>query len=264
MLSFNSLGNLGRLGNQMFQYASLKGIAINRGYEFCIPPKEVFGTRDGMVSKDLNIYDLFDLESKNKTSLIRNQPFPERTFTFDEDLFNNCPDNVDLFGYYQTEKYFKHIEQEIKQDFSFDKELLEDCKLFISPYGSSISLHIRRGDYLTNPNHPVQSLEYYQQALKILPDNLPVFVFSDDCSWCFQQQVFQDERFMIAQNSALDVDLCLMTLCDYHVIANSSLSWWGAWLANSKKVIAPKNWFGGQLAIQKPVTDLVFGNWEWI
>ena len=65
MLSFNHLGNLGRLANQMFQYASLKGIARNRGFDFCIPPKNVFGQQDPMVRLDLNLYDVFDIENKN-------------------------------------------------------------------------------------------------------------------------------------------------------------------------------------------------------
>ena len=72
MLSLNHIGNLGRLANQMFQYASLKGIARNRGYDFCIPPREVFGQKDKMVqSTDLNIYDVFDLESKNNVGLTK-------------------------------------------------------------------------------------------------------------------------------------------------------------------------------------------------
>ena len=111
MISFNNLGNLGRLANQMFQYASLKGIARNRGYEFSIPPKTVFGTRDPMVNKDvMNIYNVFKLDTKNKVGLIPNKILSERMHTFDDELFLNCPDNIDLFGYYQTPKYFEHIE----------------------------------------------------------------------------------------------------------------------------------------------------------
>jgi hypothetical protein len=264
MLSFNHLGNLGRLANQMFQYASLKGIASHRGYEFCIPPKEVFGSRDPMVNKDLNLYDVFDLHNRNDVRLTQNRVVQERTHTFDEELFNNCPDNSDLFGYYQTEKYFKHIEDEIRSDFSFNLELYENCKEFISSLNSeTISLHIRRGDYVTNPNHPVQPLEYYQKALELLPNNLPVLIFSDDCKWCSSQELFDDDRFMISENSSVDADLCMMSMCDYHIIANSSFSWWGAWLGNSQKTIAPKNWFG-ESCIDKDVKDTEFGNWVWL
>ena len=263
MLSFNHLGNLGRLANQMFQYASLKGIAIHRGYEFCIPPKEIFGQKDPMVNKDLNLYDVFGLQNRNAIGLTQNQIIQERIFSFDEKLFNGCLDNIDLLGYFQTEKYFKHIEDEIRSDFSFNLELYDKCSEFISSLSSeAISLHIRRGDYITNPNHPIQPIDYYERALKILPDDIPVLVFSDDFEWCNQQLIFNDDRFMIAQESSVDADLCMMSMCDYHVIANSSLSWWGAWLADSQKIIAPKNWFGGQ-CIDKDVKDMKFGNWSW-
>lgn len=264
MLSFNHIGNLGRLANQMFQYASLKGIATHRGYEFCIPPKEVFGQKDSMVKKDLNLYDIFDIEKNNTISLAKNPILQERMHTFDEELFTNCPDNIDLFGYYQTEKYFKHIEDDIRKDFSFSEELTSNCGEFIKALNSEvISLHIRRGDYVTNENHPVQPLEYYENGLKMLPDNLPVLVFSDDFDWCNQQELFNSDRFSISQQSSVDADLCMMTFCDYHIIANSSLSWWGAWLAKSKKTIAPIKWFDGG-CIEKKTDDMVFDNFYFI
>jgi hypothetical protein len=264
MLSFNSLGNLGRLANQMFQYASLKGIATHCGYEFCIPPKEVFGQKDPNVNKDLNLYDVFNLQNRNEIGFTQNQVVQEKTHTFDEELFNTCPDNVDLFGYFQTEKYFKHIEKEIRSDFSFDSELYENCNDLISSLNSEvISLHIRRGDYVTNPNHPVQTLEYYKKALEQLPSDLPVLIFSDDSKWCSSQEEFSDDRFMISENSSVDADLCMMSMCNYHIIANSSFSWWGAWLSSNQKIIAPKKWFGGQ-CIDKDVKDMQFGNWSWL
>ena len=120
MISFNNLGNLGRLANQMFQYASLKGIARNRGYDFCIPPSQLFGQRDPLVKKDtLNIYDVFGVHKNNTIQTLANPVLQERTHEFDEELFRSCPDNVDLFGYYQSPKYFDHIKDEIKSDFTF-------------------------------------------------------------------------------------------------------------------------------------------------
>jgi len=266
MISFNNIGNLGRLANQMFQYASLKGIAKNCGYEFYIPPRNGVGKRDPMVqNSDLIIYDVFDLESKNNLGLLPNQVLMERVHTFDQELFVNCPDNIDLFGYYQSEKYFKHIEVEIRNEFTFKNELIELCSEFIKEnfvYKDVISLHIRRGDYVSNPNHPVQDIEYYRRALNKLPD-LPVIVFSDDPDWCNQQEFFSLERFAISEGNTTDTDMCLMSLCQYHIIANSSFSWWGAWLAKSNQVIAPKKWFGGD-CVNKSVDDMVFGNFEFL
>jgi len=266
MLSFNNIGNLGRLANQMFQYASLKGIACHRGYQFIIPPREVFGTNDGNVqNSDVILYDVFKLEENNDIKISNNQILAERQHHFDEKLFNQCPDNVDLFGYYQTEKYFKHIEDEIRKDFSFNSELLDSCKSFIDQITDSeiISLHVRRGDYVVNPNHPIQTVEFYKKALEKLPEDIPVIVFSDDFNWCSKQEVFSTDRFMISENNSTDADLCLMSLCDYHIIANSSFSWWGAWLAKSKQVYAPKNWFGGD-CLNKSTVDVPFENFEFL
>ena len=199
MLSINRLGNLGRLANQMFQYASIKGISSNRGYSFSIPPKDAFGAQDELVSQsDVTIYDVFEKVGNNIIGFQKNQTLWERMHHFDEELFVNCPDNVDLVGYFQTEKYFKHIEDEIREDFTFSKEITEMCKELYNKVvdGESISLHIRRGDYTVNPNHPTQTVEYYDKALSNFDSKIPVFVFSDDPSWCHEQKLFSDDRFI--------------------------------------------------------------------
>lgn len=264
MISFNQLGNLGRLGNQMFQYASLRGIAANRGFDFCIPLEHIFGENDHNVkNSDTNIYTVFDLSKCNKINKpILYQRVQESGFHFDEDIFNNCPDDVDLYGYFQSEKYFKHIENEIRNDFAFYSDVIESCEELIDgEVGSDevISLHVRRSDYLNLQSfHPVSSIEYYTEALKKFPE-VPVFIFSDDPDWCINQKLFDGDRFLISKNTS-DFDLCLMSKCSHHIIANSSFSWWGAWLANSKHVIAPKVWFGPELLHN--TKDLYLNNWE--
>lgn len=260
-ISFNNLGNLGHLGNQMFQYAALKGIAAKHEYEYFIAPKENFGTKYNLLS---SIYDVFNIEKCAKIQLTDYPSVSEKSFNFDKDLFENCPNNVDLFGYYQSEKYFKHIESEIKVDFTFKETLLLDANRFLHEfyYGTDvISLHVRRGDYLNHPNHhPVCDIEYYEKSLNYFPKNIPVIVFTDDLNWCDQQDLFDDERFIISENNDVGFDLCLMTLCNYHVIANSSLSWWGAWLSKSKKVVAPKKWFGDAYSGWK-IEDRILKEW---
>ena len=264
MISFNNLGNLGRLANQMFQYASLKGIAINNGHDFCIPPKNIFGRQDiNVYNSEYNLYNVFDIESNNKIYLTSNEVLQEKYFHFDSDLFSNCPNNIDLFGYFQSEKYFKHIEDEIRKDFTFKEVILFDCKSFYKENFINtevISLHVRRGDYLTNSNHPVQKIEYYQEALSYFDENIPVIVFSDDHKWCEMQELFSGDRFFISQGEDAIIDLCIMSMCDYHIIANSSYSWWGSWLAKSKKTISPKKWFGGS-CINYITEDLYCSDW---
>ena len=101
MIGYNTLGTNGRLGNQMFQYASLRGIADKHGYDFCIPPE------DHPTYADYALFLAFKMEVI-KTGLISGSTLSESGYEFDDNLFNTCPDNVNLDGYYQTEKYFKH------------------------------------------------------------------------------------------------------------------------------------------------------------
>ena len=265
MLTFNNLGNLGRLANQMFQYASLKGIARKHGYDYAIPPVDLFGQNDPLVRGDkLNIYDVFNIDKKNTINVVRNPMLQERMHEFDKELFDSCPDNVDLFGYYQSPKYFEHIKDEIKSDFKFSDEVESICSEMIDSICDDkiISVHIRRTDYTVNPNHPLQPITYYEQALKKFRKSDKILVFSDDPAWCKEQELFADDSIMISEGNDADIDLCLMSKCNYHIIANSSFSWWGAWLADSEKIIAPTNWFADSCA-HKSVRDLVFGDWTW-
>ena len=267
MISFNNIGNLGRLANQMFQYASLKGIARNRGYEFTIPPEQVFGQHDPLVKESaLNIYNVFENVGNNNIQVVRNPVLQERMHEFDRQLFDSCPDNVDLFGYYQSPKYFDHIKDEIKNDFKFSNEVESICNEMYESINDGkkiISLHIRRTDYIVNNNHPLQPIEYYQNALTFFDKTDRLIVFSDDPQWCNEQEIFADDNILISEGNDSDVDLCLMTKCDYHIIANSSFSWWGAWLGNSEKIIAPSNWFADSCA-DKSVKDMEFGDWTWV
>lgn len=263
MISFNQLGNLGRLGNQMFQYASLRGIAANKGFDFCIPPKETFGVSDLNVKEsDSNIHNTFDLKKYNQ-NLSNYKIIQESGYHFNEHLFNSCEDNVDLFGYFQSEKYFKDIETEIRNDFCFSNQLVKDCSEFLEELDSNrevISLHIRRGDYLNlQPFHPTPPIEYYAEALKQFP-KVSVLIFSDDSDWCMNQELFDDDRYLISSSNTSDFDMCLMSMCKYHIIANSSFSWWGAWLSKSQNVIAPKTWFGPSL-LQHNTSDLYCPGW---
>ena len=247
-IGFNALGRMGRLCNQMFQYAALKGIARNTGVDCCIPhyTQAVDDGIGNMLRTEL--FDSFDLDVTVK--LLDNGHAPvvnERHFHFDEELFKMCPDHVDLRGYFQTEKYFKHIEKEIRSDFTFKDEILNPCKEMIESVENPIALHVRRGDYIKNAeNHFNLPRAYYDAALSKFDDDRNVIVFSDDPLWCHDEGIFVDDRFIISENEDNRVDLCLMSLCDDFIIANSSYSWWGAWLSTNKDktVIAPAQWFG--------------------
>ena len=276
MIGFDHIGTMGRLGNQMFQYAALKGIAAHRGYEYTIPPEN-----PRIQIDNYGLIEAFELSDNKKIGWLNTQYdiIAEKYFHFDEDLFNTFPDGSGLYGFFQSEKYFKHIEDEIREDFTFKKEWLEPCEGFRKDLGDEvIFLHVRRGDpnladkrgfkwayTQCSSQHPPQPLEYYEKALKEFDDDMPVVVFSDSIDWVKEQDLFKPDRFMISEQTdkfsdgALVpyIDLCLMTLCDHAIIANSSMSWLGAWLIQNeyKKVVAPKMWFGPAYA-DKDTKDL--------
>ena len=263
MIGFNHLGRLGRCGNQMFQYAALRGIAAKNNTNFCFPyyNDEVNDGLGNMLKTEL--FDCFKMESVselNIQSIDSQRPLvPEETFTFNEKLFE-CPDWVSLWGFFQSERYFKNVEEIIRKDFIFKDEILNPCKEMMDGVledGKVIGLHIRRKDYLTNPNHHFVGLDYYKKALSMFDNSTNVLVFSDDPAWCHGESMFADDRFMISDNDSGYVDMCLMSMCTDFIIGNSSFSWWAAWLGNKGKVIAPKNWFPDQ----KDTSDLYCDGW---
>ena len=249
-VAFNHLGKLGQLGNQMFQYAAAKGVASKLDVPFMIPNhRQVFD--DGIGNRyTILLFDAFKLTSASLLGTLRTENYvQENGFTFNKDLFKiDKTENCSLYGFFQTEKYFKHIEKQIRKDFTFKDEIKDECDDLIKQFTNPIALHIRRGDFIwNNKNHPPLGLDYYESALKLFDSDREVIIFSDDTEWCKEQELFANDRFAVAEGGDQFYDLCLMSMCDDFIIANSTFSWWGAWLANRGKVVAPKNWFGETL-----------------
>lgn len=279
MIGYNRLGSNGRLGNQMFQYAGFRYISEKHGYDWVIPPPS------SKYEANYGLFDCFKMSSVKEENFgfVPNnfQTFKSATFTFNQQFVDRCPDNCNLEDYFQSEKYFKPIEDLIRSDFEFKDDYLNPCKEFIDQFeGKVIFLHVRRGDYLNLQDyHPPCGLDYYSKALEEFPEDYPVLVFSDDIDWCSQQEIFSDERFYLSENneryshlhkdadgqmrSSLIpyTDLCLMSLCSDAIIANSSFSWWGAWLIKNKnkKIVAPNNWFGPSANIDS--SDIIPDDW---
>jgi len=184
----------------------------------------------------------------------------------------NLPDVCYLSGYWQSERYFADCIQQIRKDFQFkcppnskNKEII-DRILSVN----AVSLHVRRGDYISNPSslstHPVCSLDYYTEAVHYVinrVNNPRFFVFSDDIAWAKMNLEIKFPVEYIDFNHGKDSynDMRLMTLCKHHIIANSSFSWWGAWLneSSNKIVVAPRKWF--QPASGLNDVDLVPNSW---
>jgi hypothetical protein len=262
MIGFDYLGKLGQLGNQMFQYAATKGIAAHRGYDMCIPDHdEIFNDGIGNLLK-IELDNPFNITC-HRTQL-GTRIIQEKGFEFNEELFHMCPDNVSLWGFFQTEKYFKHIEDDIRRDFKFNSTIQGECEPIVDEVfdQSPIALHIRRGDFLiNNANHNNLSLEWYEKALSKFDPDREVVLFTDDPFWACSQELFKPDRFLLSEGNSSYHDLYLMTQCSDFIIANSTFSWWGAWLANCGRVIAPSVWFGPNNA-HLNTKDLYPDHWE--
>jgi len=251
-ISFNHLGNIGRLGNCMFQYATVLGAARWNKHK----PIAWLGNVPYME----DCFVLGSVEDRKKYADFLVYMEPQNHFGYSETLTKLPEDkNIDLYGYFQTEKHFKHIEQEVRDNFTFTELVTIPAAEKIPCDDMCVSVHIRRGDYLNAQNfHPCPPLDYYATALNHFPKHRPIF-FSDDIEWCKKVfsgflrnrsgAVFIDNEDTISTSNAVPsdmtayVDMCAMSLCDSHIIANSSYSWWGAWLGKGETV-APKTWFG--------------------
>ena len=263
-ISFNYLGKLGQLGNQMFEYAATLGVARYLGVTFTIPNHDEILV-DSLGNKlRIELFDCFDINPDNTGLLNTNKVLSEKGFEFDSSIMN-VDKTIDftLYGFFQTEKYFKHCENEVRSQFKFKENIINKCNDIIEEcFDSPIALHIRRGDYLINSdNHYNQSLDYYEKALSKFDPKRQVVIFSDDPQWCVEQKLFESDRFIVSSGNDPYIDLYLMSQCDDFIIANSSYSWWGAWLGNRGKVIAPSKWFGPANA-HLNTKDLYLDSWE--
>jgi hypothetical protein len=264
MISFQNIGYMGRLGNQMFQFASVLGISKRRGFEARFPLENCNSSRRiGPI--DLNTGTLTDVKCDlldcfegleeyfiPSTRLQIYSLYSESKFEYDERT-ELIPDGCNLSGYFQTEKYFIEIEEDIRKLFTFKKEIVEEGNRILEKLPKDkeiISVHVRRGDYTLYPeHHPLCSSHYYSSAIqeikKISGEDVTVIVFSDDKKWCLDNMGNSIvENFIIAETENPYVELYMMTKCNYHIIANSSFSWWGSWLSNSKLTICPSVWLG--------------------
>jgi len=259
MITFNLMGRYGRFGNQMFQYATLYSIAKTRKYEFGVPYK----------NKSENPYLNFcldeafeNLSAKDSSNVIPIQRARENQFEYNAGIFG-ISDNTDIHGYFQSEKYFKDYRNQLLKEFTFKPYIFEKALNVRSVTREPvISVHLRLGDYKNLVGkHPVMEKKYYQEALEHLPKDLLIIGFSDEPEEASNLFDSLNRKYFVTNPDDSYTDMCTMTMCNYHVIANSSYSWWGAWLSESKKVIAPYNWFGEDDVMPKNWSDIYCKEW---
>jgi len=254
MISCNLQGGL---GNQMFQIAATHALALRNGdtsgfnFSACNTPLQ------GNPSAKYRNNVLANVNDSNGHIFKVN--YVEPKFAYDELPYG--PDLM-LTGYFQSDKYFKDFEAEIKNLFKFkaSEEVWSFMKMFYLTGKYKTCVHVRRGDYLKlSDYHQVCSLEYYKEAMKQMGDHLFIFV-SDDMGWV--KENFKGENIYYSKFTEEIDDFAIMTMCHNVIMSNSSFSWWGAYINDSptKKVIAPKRWFGPKGP--KDTEDLIPSNWS--
>ena len=226
----------GGLGNQLFQIATT--LAYGEKYNKFATFENI--PYSNSYTKRRTYFEHLDVNFGKLTNFVN---YDEIKFSYSE--IPEIVENVKLNGYFQTSKYFDNI------DFhNFIKEP-KDVNLLYNELtdkyetNNLISIHVRRGDYLKLPlNHPCCNLNYYQEAVNLLP-NYPIIVFSDDVDWCKNNFNFSNSTYFVEELEDF-VEMLLMSKITHNIIANSSFSWWSAYLNinKDKKVICPKIWFG--------------------
>jgi hypothetical protein len=233
MITFTKLGRYGRLGNQMFQVASVIGIATRNKMEYCFPEwvnwddKERFNT-----DEDIEVGKWF----KPLPAYVERQ-YTEMGLPWGYNVIKlDSSKDYDLSGHMQSERYFLHCKELIKDLFTLEGEPT-----------NKIALHIRMGDYCHSDDyHPVCDYAYYQQAMDMMGRDNEYLIFSDEPDKA--ERMFPN---METDRSDTKEALRRMMWCRHFIIANSTFSWWGAWLGwdKNKRVIAPRRWFGGLAGI---------------
>lgn len=261
------------LGNQLFQYAFARAVSYRAQTSLKLD-KSSFATDDKRSYK-LGYFNIREQFASDEEILLYRQSFlleePEESlFRFRSDFLNIGKDAY-LVGYWQTEQYFKNIADIIRLEFvhNYQEDNIYLAWLRRIQQGPTASIHIRRGDYAEDPyinaQHGVLPMSYYNEAIHHLYSRvgaLHFFIFSDDLAWVKDNFKFEFPHTIVDMGSATreHEELTLMSACQHHIIANSTFSWWGAWLnpSQNKVVIAPKHWFKRQ---DIPTPDVLPKNW---
>lgn len=279
----------GGLGNQMFQYAAAKSLAIRTQQEIKVDLSFYKFVKDRSFSlqvfeNDYKYADSKDIRSvlgilsyrvvlrafkllKKITGSVAMCYLDDPGFCYNR-KFEAVKGDCFMDGYWQSYRYFEQYRQNILQLFTFKQApgipegILDNIR-----QEESVSIHIRRGDYVSDKKntayHGVCDISYYQKAVQHIREKVkkPVFyIFSDDIDWVKENLVIEGECVYVSEiNKLPEVDMQLMSLCRHNIIANSSFSWWGAWLNRNidKIVVAPARWF----AVDIDTRDLIPADW---
>lgn len=268
----------GGLGNQMFQYALGRVLSVKNKTDLALDIS-FFDLKLKNITKRSYYLNIFNIKAKivNKNKIaayffslfrkIVKMNGAEKSFSFDSSILSLGPD-VYLDGYWQSPKYFKGYEGIIKEDFNLKNIPSPNIQILANEISSinSLCIHVRRGDYVGSKYHEVVNNEYYEKGIEYIFSKTPIekiYVFSDDIDWCRENLSFKIPAMFVDDEyagSKGEGHMFLMSQCRNFIIANSSFSWWGAWLCVNKDkiVVCPKQWFGDASI---DISDLIPDKW---
>lgn len=249
---------MGGLGNYLFQIAAAYAYGKKYSKQPVFDYRRSSGPHNRIETYESNILNGINLRGNIEFQMTWNEPgFHYHAIPYiDSDLLLN--------GYFQSEKYFSEFSDDIRSLFtSYSVELPSEIKNVLDS-DLTCGVHVRRGDFTNYPDHhPVQSLNYFQRAMDLMPEGCTFLVFSDDIAWCKSNFDTTNGRFIFIEGNKDFEDISIMRMCSNNIISNSTFSWWAAWLNSNpdKVIVAPKNWFG--TAYSHMITsDLYCPGWE--
>lgn len=286
---------IGGLGNQLFQYAAGRALATYHKTELMLDISHLKLISNGAYTQRKFELDRFNINAAivNEEEVLKSFDFTQNKFItrlkklsprlfskmiFNEHHFNfhseflRLPEDTYLNGYWQSERYFNSFRDKLMAEITL-KEPMSSAALLVDKKiinVNAVSLHVRRGDFVSlksaNHFHGYLEIDYYKLAIEQIKNKVAdpnFFIFSDDLDWCKKNLDFIEQKEFVegkANGISTQEELILMSHCKHNIIANSSFSWWGAWLNQnkSKTVIAPKNWFADK---KINTNDLIPTNW---
>lgn len=249
----------GGLGNQLFQVAAAKSLALDLNDDLAINHEICYTPNQGeKSSKYKNIF----FRNIKETLAIPNSVYQEPEYTY-----NEIPriKNITIHGYFQSEKYFEKHKEKIIEDYTLDQKWFDEVNKWKKENKinkETVGVHIRRGDYLKLSHyHIINGLEYYVKAFKKFT-NVDFIIVSDDMEWA-KQNVKGDNIYYSNFYDEIK-DFCLLTSCDHNINTNSTFSWWASYLNKNinKKIYAPQQWYTEQANCN--IKDLIPKNWNLI
>lgn len=238
-----------QFGSQMSQYAGLYSVAKKLNFEIKLFEEFIHDFRGVKLFDAFNLINqrcsISDVSPNIQKYILKESIIDSDVFSIDSNV------NWDIQGWFHLYHYWHEYRSDLLDIFKFKQEIYDQAKLNLDTIRNQeqypiVSLHVRRGDYLQVASLNL-TLDYYSEAISIFLEKFPYFkllVFSDDIDWC--KEYIVGENVFYSERNSNYVDMCMMTMCDHNIIANSTFSWWGAYLNQNvdKIVVCPKNYIG--------------------